>query len=316
MVTAVPTPQYLESILTSIQNGGLEHTHLCDLMFSIIDHFCEQLPGRQGPGRAKTYSSAIILKLDMLMHLTGKRGETEILREAQRHYAAFFPRLPGQARLWHRLHEEVALLEHFRRYLHRELGVVHENLRILDSLPIPVAVPTSRPGQGRGFNLAEGGYCASKKFKYLGFKLGLVITPQGIPDGYELFGAHHMDVELLDDLLADAHDVVVMGDKGFISEHRRQALAQHQRVRLVTYRRKNQRVQATPEEHWLLSTYRQTIETVFAQLNGHMQVEHCGAKSDLGLVKRIAGIVTAFPLGIYLNALLNRPFLRIKELFA
>jgi hypothetical protein len=36
----------------------------------------------------------------------------------------------------------------------------------------------------------------------------------------------------------------------------------------------------------------------------------------VGLIKRVMGIVTAYTLGIYLNYLLNRPLLAIKELFA
>ena len=61
---------------------------------------------------------------------------------------------------------------------------------------------------------------------------------------------------------------------------------------------------------------RRLIETVFSQLDGHMHIQSTGAKTDLGLVKRVMGIVTAYTLGIYLNVLLARPLLAIKELFA
>jgi hypothetical protein len=73
------------------------------------------------------------------MHLTGKRGETEILREAKRHYRQYFAQLPGQGRLWHRIREALPLIERFRRYLWAQLGVEHEELRILYSMPISVA---------------------------------------------------------------------------------------------------------------------------------------------------------------------------------
>jgi hypothetical protein len=65
-----------------------------------------------------------------------------------------------------------------------------------------------------------------------------------------------------------------------------------------------------------LGQYRQLIETVFSQLAGHLHLQDTGAKSDLGLIKRVVGIVTAFTLGIYLNALLGRHLLAVKELFA
>lgn len=83
--------------------------------------------------------------------------------------------------------------------------------------------------------------CATKKLKYLGFKAGLLITPQGIPDVYDLFSARPHDVQLLDDLLGESHDVIALADKGFISKRQRLQLAQEQNVLLITYRRCNQK---------------------------------------------------------------------------
>ena len=66
----------------------------------------------------------------------------------------------------------------------------------------------------------------------------------------------------------------------------------------------------------LYSYYRSLIETVFSQLHGHMHIQDTGAKTDVGLIKRVMGIVTAYTLGIFLNFILQRPLLKIKELFA
>ncbi len=317
MTTFVPSQEYIETLARSIREAPeMNFEKLCELLFAIIDFFCAHLPPQSGPGRRKTYPDSTILKLDMLIHLTGKRGETEILREVKRHYRPYFDKLPGQARLWHRIRQALPLIEQFRQYLRTQLGLDYEELRILDSLPIAVATPTSRPGRGNGFDLAEGGYCASKKLSYHGFKLGLLITDHGIPDVYDLFSARPHDVHLLDELLAEAEQLITFGDKGFISKIRRLRLAQQQHVYLITYQRANQKVPNTPLEKWALAQFRQLIETVFSQLTGHMHLQNCGAKTDFGLVKRVAGIMTAFTLGIYLNFLLGRHLLAIKELFA
>jgi hypothetical protein len=317
MTHSVPSQEYLESLAQSIREAKeIEFEKLCELLFAIIDYFCSQLPAQTGPGRRKTYSDSTILKLDMLMHLTGKRGETEILREVKRHYRHYFEELPKQSRLWHRIRQALPLIEQFRQYLRFQLGVEAEELRILDSLPIPVATPTSRPGRGNGFQRAEGGYCASKKLKYYGFKLGLLITDLGIPDLFELFSARPHDVQLLDELLAQLNRLIALGDKGFISDPKRLRLAQDQEIYLITYRRDNQKLKNTPLEKWALRQYRQLIETVFSQLGGHMHLQNCGAKTDWGLVKRVMGIITAFTLGIFLNFLLGRRLLAVKELFA
>ena len=317
MSTTVLSQAYLEKLVQSIQERPeIDFKQLCELLFAVIDVFCAKSLSSTGPGRRKTYSDSTILKIDMLMHLTGKRGETEILREIKRHYRKYFDKLPDQSRLWHRIREGLPLIERFRRHLRFQLGVEYEELRVLDSLPLPVATSTSRPGQGNGFDRADGGYCASKNFSYLGFKLGMLITSQGIPDVYDLFSARPHDVQLLDDLLAESQQVIALGDKAFICDLKREQLAQEQDVFLVTYRRTNQKIQNTPLEKWSLRRFRQLIETVFSQLDGHMHIQNTGAKTDLGLIKRVIGIVTAFTLGIYLNFLLGRHLLAIKELFA
>ena len=144
----------------------------------------------------------------------------------------------------------------------------------------------------------------------------MLITDAGIPDLYDLFPARPHDSQCLDDLLGEAHDVLALADKGFISQPKQEELEELQNVILLTYKRKNQHQQNSSLELWALHEYRQLIETVFSQLHGHMQIENPGAKTDAGLVKRIIGIVTAYTLGIYINFLLGRPLLAIKALFA
>lgn len=315
----IPTISYQEQIdalIASMHGQPVLYQKLCQLMFAVIDRFCEGQFPQTGPGRRKTYPDNDILKIDMLMHLTGKRGETEILREIDRHYRSYFEQVPGQSRLWYRIRQALPLIERFRCHLRDQLGINWDDIRILDSCPIPVALSNSRPGRGNGFDLADGGYCASKKLSYLGFKLGVLITPQGIPDVYDLCSARPHDVNLLEDLLGDSWDIIALGDKGFINDPKRETLAQDQNVLLITYRRSNQKQQNSPLEQWALKTYRQLIETIYSQLDGHMHIQNTGAKTDVGLVKRVMGIVTAFTLGIYLNFLLGRYLLAIKEMFA
>lgn len=224
--------------------------------------------------------------------------------------------MPGQSRLWYRIRQALPLIERFRQYLLRLLNVHVEQLRIIDTCPIPVAVSTSRPGQGNGFELADGGYCASKKLSFFGFKLGLVITPQGIPDYFELFPARPHDVALLRELLDPLAHLIVLGDKGFVDDDEALWLDEDQDITLITYRRSNQHRQNSALQQWLLHQHRHLIETIFSMLDDQMQLQRTGAKTDMGLFKRIAGIMTAFTLAIYLNFLLGRPLLNIKPLFA
>jgi hypothetical protein len=47
-----------------------------------------------------------------------------------------------------------------------------------------------------------------------------------------------------------------------------------------------------------------------------MHLQDLGAKTDVGLCKRIIGLIAAFTMGIYIYFSLGRPLLAIKELFA
>jgi hypothetical protein len=247
MSTPEPSQAYIEALAQSIRAADeLDYDQLVKLLFAIIDQFCAQIEVRPRPGPQSVYSDKTILKIDMLMHLTGKRGETEILREIERHYGHHFDKLPNQSRLWHRIRQALALIERFRHHLKAQLGIQYEELRILDSLPIPVATQTSR--RGNGFDRADGGYCARKKLKYYGFKLGMVISSHSIPDEYDLFSARSHDIHLLHDLLGNSSQIIALSDKGFICDPHRDRLADEQDVILITYRKVNQKVQNTPSK--------------------------------------------------------------------
>ena len=307
---------YIDHLAETILEEGMVHENLTKLMFAIIDLFCAKVPKHKRRGPKKKFSDSTILKLDMLMHLTGKRGETEILREVKRHYSHHFDKIPDQSRLWYRIREALPLIERFRWALRDWLGVSHEELFIVDSHPVPVATSTSRWGTGNGFDLATGGKCASKKLSFYGFKLGMVITTHGIPDVYELFPAAPNDSVIVNELIDHLQDQFLLGDKGFINDERRQERLNDQGVWIVTYRRSNMHEQNSPWEQQVLKYHRSLIETVFSQLDGHMHIQSCGAKTDIGLFKRVIGIVTAYTLGIFLNYKLKRPLLKVKELFA
>lgn len=292
-----------------------EHRMRCLLLSRIVDEFCPSPPKHKGPGPQVTFSDNVVLKMDLLGRLSGIRGETELLRHLKRHYAWLFPQLPSQSWLWRRLRQVASKMERLRRRLRHALGVDLEDIRILDTLPLPM-FKTWRPGRGNGFDLADWGHCASKKLTYFGFKLMLSITPGGIPDVYDMCSARPHDVNALEELVEQLRDALALGDKGFISQERQLRLLENQGVYLLTYKKSNQTEQNTPLEQWLLDQHRQRIETVGSQLVDLLHVEDLGAKTDIGLAKRLIGAMTAFTLGIYMNFLLGRKLLAVKALFA
>jgi hypothetical protein len=293
------------------------HQQRVALLCQIVDEFCPPpAPDQQrGVGRPVSFSDNLILKMEMLGRLSGITGETVLLRHLERHYSDLFAHLPTQSWLWRRLRRLMPKLEAFRRYLTRRLGVDLEDIRIIDTLPMPV-FKTARPGRGNGFDLISWGYCAAKKLHYCGFKLMLSITPSGLPDFYDMCSAHYHDINALEELVSTLLDALALGDKGFLDQDRQQRLLARQGVYVLTYQRVNQQRHNTPLEKWILDKYRQRIETTNSQLVDLMHIDNLGAKTDLGWAKRLMGAMTAFTLGIYLNFLLGRDLLAVKALFA
>jgi hypothetical protein len=256
----------------------------------------------------------LILKLVLLTYLSGLKGETAILRHAERFYRWYLGSLPSQSRLWIRWRDMSGYIEEFRRYLARRLGVDLEEERVIDTAPVPVC-KFFRRGRHGGFVEAEWGYCSSKNWYYYGFKLGLCMTTAGIPDFYDLFHAQPHDINFLEALVAHLRDCLVFADKGFIDGERARHLLETQGVGVLTPKRSNQKRQA-PLQSYVVNAYRPLIETVLSQLVDHMHLQDLGAKTGVGLCKRIIGLMTAFTMGIYINFVLGRPLLEVKELFA
>jgi hypothetical protein len=291
------------------------HQRACQVLFREIETFCKHHPRRKKrAGRPATYSDSLILKLVLLANLCGLKGETAVLRHAERHYRIYLGDLPSQSRLWIRWRDMSGYIITFRKYLMAKLGVDLEEEFIIDTLPVPVC-KFFRRRRHRGFVGADWGYCASKHWYYYGFKLGLCMTTAGVPVFFDLFLARPHDINFLEALVSRLRDCLVFADKGFIDEERAQRLLEQYGVHILTPKRANQKQQA-PLQSYVVNAYRPLIETVGSQLVSHMHLQDLGAKTDVGLCKRIIGVMAAFTMGIYINFSLGRPLLAIKELFA
>ena len=147
------------------------------------------------------------------------------------------------------------------------------------------------------------GQCATKKQTMYGYRLHLLITVGGVIVDFVLTSANADERDAARDLLDDKRDLVVIGDKGFVSA----PLAEEQKERA--------KQQVTREVRRLINKVRQIIETVNGQLTEQFQIEINHAYSFWGLCARLHTKLAAHTLCIYLNRLLGNPdWLRIKSL--
>jgi Transposase DDE domain len=169
-------------------------------------------------------------------------------------------------------------ISRFNRRLHRLahwfavlldlLGEVlaRSTIYIIDSMPLPVC-RRARAWRCRKVRGAEYcGYCAAKKERFFGWRLHLVVTPDGIPASFDLLPASCHDLtpihELMERLPSGAR---VYADKGYNSGDDEAWIEGEMGIRLVPRRRENMEAN-TLGELFGLQRYRGRVETVYSQL--------------------------------------------------
>lgn len=172
--------------------------------------------------------------------------ETNLIAE-RRTYRHLFPVQPERSRFNQRRRNLMAAIDHIRRVTLAVLDVAQDKQCVIDSLPIEVVqfhlVPGSR-GDWQAYG-ASFGRCATKKQTIFGYRLHLLISVSGTVLDFVLTSANCDERDAARDLLEDKRDLVVIGDKGFISAALADELKEACNIRLHTLTRANQKQQVT-----------------------------------------------------------------------
>ena len=286
-------------------------------MYVLIDDIWQRLaPLYQRPGPQPVCSDSELLTMAIVGQCREWDKETNLVHE-WRAYRHLFPHIPERSRFNRRRRNLMGALNHIRSMVLQVLDVAQDRQCVIDSLPIPVVqfhlVPSST-GDWAAYG-ASFGRCPTKKQMIYGYRLHLLITVGGLILDFELTPANTDDRAAAADLLTPAHDLTVIGDKGYISAPLAAALWEQQRIQLLTLPRRCQRRQVAPQVQRLINQVRQMIETVNGQLTEQLQIETNHAHSFWGLCARLYTKLTAHTLCIYLNRLLGNPaWLQIKAL--
>lgn len=161
---------------------------------------------------------------------------------------------------------------------------------IIDSLPLPVC----RRARAWRCRKVQGalycGYCAAKEEKFFGWRLHLVVTPQGIPVSFDLLPASLHDLTPVHDLAQRLPTgVTVYGDKAYNSTEDEAWIDGETGIRLIPRRRENM-VPNTDEEQAGLRRYRGRVETANSQLAA-WGVQRLQARTHEGwLIKVLASL--------------------------
>lgn len=291
------------------------------LILAEVDVLCKgvRFPKRKSRrGRKPTYSDKFILKLVIIQNLLGFTSERSFLRFLPELKCQEFEQLPDQSQYNRRAKRLKPLIDKLTLRINKELKVDKSKLRILDTTPVSV-VKLSRAGRRKIFTDKKQvsiGYCAAQKTHYCGVKLNLLVNKDGIPHQYYLKPARKSDIRCLEEILVEKQkikDIVLVGDKGYISDFNKHWFKQCWNITLITSYRRNQKKRNTKKEKKLLKN-RKIIETVINQLKDQMGLEKLRTKTYTALESRINNLIFTYLFGIYLNKKHHRNLLNLKSI--
>lgn len=291
----------------------------CLWMYVVVDELWPQVaPLCRRPGPAPACSDSELVTMVLVGESRGWDEETDLVRE-WRARRDLFPVVPERSRFNRRRRALAPAINELRRVTLRLLDLAADRQCAIDSLPVPALqfhlVPSS-PAVGHWTaHHAAFGTVTTKKQTIFGYKLQLLVTLNGVILDFLLAPANVNDLEAGAELLAKHRDLLVLGDKGYLSAPVAADLLATTGITLLTVPRKNQRAQLPPALAALHTRWRQIVETVNGQLASLFHIEENHAHSFDGLTARLYTKLTAHTLDLYLNRLLGAPdCLQIKAL--
>lgn len=289
----------------------------CTWMYMIVDDIWQQIaPLFKRPGPKPVCSDSELITMAIVGECRGWDVETEMLSYWREHQD-LFPNIPSQSRFNRRRRNLMLAFNLIRRTVLQMLDLAQDTQCVIDSLPVPVVQFYLVPGSTGDWKAhgAAFGKVSSRSETIFGYKLHLLVTMGGLILDFELAPANATDLQVGFEMLSEHTDLDVLGDKAYISAEKAAQLWQHNRVRLRTIPRRNQKKQLPDHLKRIHNKVRQIIETVNGQLSEQFNIEKNHAHTFWGLCTRLYTKLTAHTLCIYLNRLLGNPdFLQIKAL--
>lgn len=276
--------------------------------FVLVDDSFQALYGQarvrfSGPAPRLSDSEVITLSLicDTYFH-----GHEELgLAFVRQHYLALFPQLLSNSRFNRRRRALSALIEGIRRALSERWMDPEDDLRLIDSAPIPACTY----GRSSACATVQGheycGYMPSRKAKFFGWHLDLTTTWDQVIDQWMLAPAGPHDSKMGEVLLSEAENLWVLGDTAFRSPQVEQRLQTRRGIRLLA---PPQRTVTRPwplELEQLARRMRRRIESALGVLATVFKIEVPGSRSLSGLVVRVATRILAYTLSFFASAILQ-----------
>ena len=265
-------------------------------------------------GRPALLADSEVLTLAILAQWPRFRGERDFWRFASAHLRGYFPDLCSQSQFNRRVRALEPEMRALQQAFAGELIEPSSVYRVLDTSLIPAIVRVRACRKGLFAGQASFGRNASKTEWIYGFKVALVVDPQGVVTAFGLAPAAS-DERPIGDVLVDSDRYeAYLADKGFAGiEWERCWLKEYGALVAATPKDNDRRAWPKEDRRWA-SGKRQIIEGVIGQLKDFFALERHCAKTLGGLLARLAAKVAAYTCGQRINGSLGRPLRHLADL--
>ena len=265
-------------------------------------------------GRPALLADSEVLTLAILAQWPRFRGERDFWRFASAHLRCYFPDLCSQSQFNRRVRALEPEMRALQQAFAGELIEPSSVYRVLDTSLIPAIVRVRACRKGLFAGQASFGRNASKTEWVYGFKVALVVDPQGVVTAFGLAPAASDERPIGDVLVDSDRHEAYLADKGFAgAEWERRWLKEYGALVAATPKNNDRRAWPKEDRRWA-SGKRQIIEGVIGQLKDFFALERHCAKTLGGLLARLAAKVAAYTCGQRINDSLGRPPRHLADL--
>ena len=267
-------------------------------VYCIIEEAMRGLGHRSHPLAGVTDAEVLLVGVVSAMYFHNHHERTLFVMKGM----SYITHPLSTSRFSRRLHSLAA--EGWLEYVLEMLGQLYSGgeAYVIDSVPVPVCkrVRAYRcrkiPGTHRHARHFFG-RCHSKGWRFYGWRLHLICTPQGVPIRFEMLPASWHDLTPIYELTFGLpKGASVYADKGYISALVKRTLRPTARrtdgVQLVAKAKRSMKRDNTFEEWCGLREYRHTIESAFSQLV-NMGIQRLHARTNQGLAIKVLSSLLA-----------------------
>lgn len=285
-------------------------------LYVLVDDWWQDAYGGapRRPGRPALLSDPEVLTLAILAQWPRFRGERDFWRFADVHLRSYFPALCTQGQLNRRVRALEPELCALQQALAEGLTEPTAVYRVMDTTLVPAIVRVRASRKGLFCGQATFGRSASKTEWVYGFKVALVVDPDGVVTTFGLAAASSDERPIGDALIASDSHAAYLADKGFTGVRwEKRWLWEYGSLVAATPHNNSRRAWSKRDRRWAAGK-RQIIEGVICQLKDFFSLERHRAKTLRGLLARLAAKIAAYTCAQRINASLGRPRRRLVDL--